>query len=193
MKRFALIAAVGTVAAGFLLASPRAWSDSRSPTCLADPAEPVAEATIKNASGYKQEITGSVTFTQETDGVMVVADVDGLTPGKHGIHIHEKADLSAPDLKSAGGHFNPEHHKHGGSGSTERHAGDLGNIVADEKGHGHLEEHIKGLSVDKGETVVGHSVIIHAKGDDEKTDPAGDSGARIAGGAIVISKSGGKK
>ena len=143
---------------------------------------------MKNASGHKEEIKGTVTFTAAEGGVKVVADIDGLTPGQHGFHIHEKADMSDPALKSAGGHFNPDHHKHGGPESAEHHAGDLGNLTADAKGHAHLDAVFKGLTIEGKDGVVGHSVIIHAKADDLKTDPAGDARRRIAGGAIEEEK-----
>src|SRR6266478_1574226 len=73
---------------------------------------PTAKATLEGAGDNKGKIHGTVTFTQESGGVKVVADVEGLKPGKHGFHIHDKADLSAPDLSSAGGHWNPDGHKH---------------------------------------------------------------------------------
>src|SRR5579864_3423858 len=73
-----------------------------------------AVAKIRGAGKNAAKIHGTITFTQESDGVRVVGDVDGLSPGKHGIHIHEKNDLSKPDLSGAGGHFNPggARHKH---------------------------------------------------------------------------------
>lgn len=152
-------------------------------------AAPTAVATIQSAGNVSEKITGTVTFTEDGDKVKVVADVDGLKPGDHGFHIHAKPDLSAPDLSSAGGHFNPEGHHHGGPDSAEHHAGDLGNLTADDKGHAHLEVTVAGLSI-SGEKngVIGHSVIIHAKPDDLKTDPSGNSGARIAGGVIEAAK-----
>lgn len=148
-----------------------------------------ATATIAAAANQKEKITGTVTFTKVGEKLKVVADIDGLSPGQHGFHIHEKADLSAPDLSSAGGHFNPDHHHHGGPDATEHHAGDLGNLTADDKGHAHLEVTLSGLSIDGEKNgVVGHSVIIHAKPDDLKSDPSGNSGPRIAGGAIELKK-----
>jgi len=160
-----------------------AAADSR--VRLAAEAPASAIAAIHNAKSVKDEITGLVTFTQTDKGVRIVADVTGLKPGKHGFHIHESADLSAPDLKSAGGHFNPGHAKHGGPDSEMHHAGDLGNLVADEKGHATLDRVFEGLSVaGEKDGVIGHSVVIHAGEDDLKSDPAGNSGARIAAGAI---------
>ena len=119
-------------------------------------------------------------------GVKVHAVVTGLEPNsKHGFHIHEKADLMHPDLTSAGGHFNPTMHKHGGPEGAERHGGDLGNLTADASGKATYEATVEGITIDDPKTgVVGHSVIVHEKPDDMKTDPSGNSGARIAGGVI---------
>ena len=150
-----------------------------------------ASATIEPSKAPGQdEVRGTVTFTSTANGVKVTANITGLEPNsKHGFHIHEKADLSAPDLASAGGHFNPTGHKHGGPEGTDRHGGDLGNLTADASGKATYEATIEGLTIDDPKTgVVGHSVIVHEKPDDLKTDPSGNSGARIAGGAI---KSGG--
>jgi Cu-Zn family superoxide dismutase len=117
--------------------------------------------------------------------LMFVADIDGLAPKTtHGFHIHEKGDLSAPDLKSAGGHFNPTKEKHGGPDSAHHHAGDLGNLTADDAGHAHLEGMVMDVSLGGENSILDRSVIIHAKADDLKSQPAGDSGARIAGGVI---------
>ncbi len=136
------------------------------------------------------DVTGTVTFTVDGGQLKFVADIDGLAPNsEHGFHIHEKGDLSDPDLKSAGGHFNPTKEKHGGPMTEHHHAGDLGNLKADEKGHAHLEGTVMHATLggDAATSIVGRSVIIHAKPDDEKSDPAGNSGARIAGGEIKAS------
>jgi Cu-Zn family superoxide dismutase len=136
------------------------------------------------------DVTGTVTFTVDGDHLDFVADIDGLAPNtEHGFHIHDKGDLSDPDLKGAGGHFNPTKDKHGGPMTEHHHAGDLGNLKADDKGHAHLEGTVMHATLggDAATSIVGRSVIIHAKVDDEKTDPAGNSGARIAGGVIKAS------
>lgn len=146
----------------------------------------MAVAVIRGAGDNAGKISGQVTFTQAGDGVRVVADVTGLSPGKHGFHVHESPDLSAPDLKSAGPHFNPEGTKHGGPDSVMRHAGDLGNLTADAQGRATMDRVVNGMSVNgPADNVVGHSVVIHGGEDDLKTDPAGNSGARIAAGVIV--------
>lgn len=146
-----------------------------------------AAATLEPSKAPGQDnVAGTIHFSATATGVKVHAVVTGLTPnGKHGFHIHEKGDLSAPDLSSAGGHFNAGGHKHGGSTGQERHGGDLGNLEADASGKATYNAMIEGLSIDDARTgVVGKSVIVHEKADDLKTDPAGDSGARIAGGVI---------
>src|SRR6266576_2202213 len=81
-----------------------------------------AAATLESKSG--SQVTGAVTFTKVGDEVQVVADIQGLKPGKHGFHVHEKGDCSAADAASAGGHFNPTHQHHGGPASLDRHEGD---------------------------------------------------------------------
>jgi Cu-Zn family superoxide dismutase len=149
---------------------------------------PAEQASTQPSMG---KATGTVTFTQVGDDkVKVVIDLQGLPPGKHGFHIHEKGDLSAADLSSAGGHFNPGHHHHAGPDSPKRHAGDLGNIKADANGEVKKEMTIGGISVGTGAAndIVGKSVIVHGKADDLKTDPAGNAGPRIAGGVIEEQK-----
>jgi Cu-Zn family superoxide dismutase len=133
--------------------------------------------------------SGTVTFTQSgANKVKVAYDLKGLTPGKHGFHVHEKGDLSAPDLSSAGPHFNPTKHKHSGTEGDERHAGDLGNVEANKSGEAKGSVTVEGLSIGTGaaDDVVGKSIIVHEKADDLKTDPSGNSGGRIGGGVIEL-------
>ena len=134
-----------------------------------------------------QAVSGMVMFTQTGDGVKVTGDLMGLAPGKHGIHIHEKADMSDASLASLGGHWDPDMHKHhGGPTGDMRHGGDLGNIEADDTGKAHVDVTVAGLTVGDGSAhdVVGHSIVVHAKEDDMKTDPSGNSGGRVAAGVI---------
>ena len=131
-------------------------------------------------------VTGTVTFTQHMGSMKAAINLTGLPPNStHGIHVHEKGDMSAPDLMSVGAHFNPQGHKHGGPDSPIAHAGDFGNITSDANGNVNTEINVRGITLDEGAMgVIGKSVIIHAKADDLKTDPSGNSGARIAGGVI---------
>lgn len=143
-----------------------------------------AEAQISSSSNSK--VTGTVTFTKVGDEVQVIADVQNLTPGKHGFHIHDKGDCSAPDASSAGPHFNPTMKHHGGPMTADHHAGDLGNIEADSTGKAHLDWKGK-LSLSGADSIIGKSVVVHEKEDDLKTDPSGNSGARIGCGVINAS------
>jgi Cu-Zn family superoxide dismutase len=133
-------------------------------------------------------VSGTVTFTAAGGEVKVVADITGLTPGKHGFHIHEFGDCSSPDAKSAGGHFNPGNHQHGAPEAADRHAGDLGNIEADASGKAHLELTDKVMKLSGADSIVGHAVIVHEKADDLKTQPTGDAGGRVACGVIGAAK-----
>jgi len=150
-------------------------------------AQDVTKATAKLEPRSGNTVIGTVSFTKVGDDVQVIADIQNLKPGKHGFHIHEKGDCSAMDGSSAGGHFNPTHQHHGGTTGTERHAGDLGNIEADASGKVHID--MKGKWDLNGEnSIIGKSIVVHEKEDDLKTDPSGNSGARIACGVIQAAK-----
>jgi Cu-Zn family superoxide dismutase len=132
------------------------------------------------------KVTGTITFTKVEGGVRVNAEVQGLTKGKHGIHIHEFGDCSAPDGTSAGGHFNPKTMNHGAPVDQNRHAGDMGNIEADDSGKAKLDYVDHAMSLDGEGSIVGKSVIIHEKEDDLKTQPTGNAGGRLACGVIEV-------
>jgi superoxide dismutase, Cu-Zn family len=129
---------------------------------------------------------GTVIFEQVPGGIKVTADITGLKPGKHGFHIHEYGDCSAPNGTSAGGHFNPDHVKHGGPSDKVRHVGDMGNVVADAAGHAHLEYIDNMLSFSGPHNIIGHGIIVHAGADDYVTQPTGNAGPRVACGVIGI-------
>lgn len=133
-------------------------------------------------------VSGTVTFTNENGAVKVVADLSGLKPGTHGFHIHEFGDCSAKDGTSAGGHFNPGAMPHGAPSDKQRHAGDLGNIVADADGKAHVEVADSVLKLDGDMSIIGRGVIVHAAADDLKTQPTGNAGGRQACGVIGIAK-----
>jgi Cu-Zn family superoxide dismutase len=131
-------------------------------------------------------VSGTVTFTQQGNGVRVVAHLTGLSEGTHGFHIHEKGDCSAPDASSAGGHFNPFGHDHGApaAATDKRHAGDLGNIEAKASGKADYERTDTVLSFTGEASILGRSVIVHEKADDLTTQPTGNAGGRVACGVI---------
>jgi Cu-Zn family superoxide dismutase len=142
-----------------------------------------ATVVLKPTKG--SNVKGTVRFNEIPPNVHIIADVTGLSPGKHGFHIHETGDCSAPDASSAGGHFNPEHKTHGGPDATEHHTGDLGNIVADASGRAHYDRTVNFLeiAVDP-DTIDGKAVIVHAQEDDLHSQPVGNAGARLACGII---------
>lgn len=129
-------------------------------------------------------VAGAITFIQEKDGLRILADISGLTPGKHGFHIHEHGDCSAADGTSAGGHFNPTNNKHGGPDSEVRHVGDLGNLEADKFGFAHYDRVDTLIELNGEYSIIGKSIIIHADEDDLVSQPTGNAGARVACGAI---------
>ncbi len=140
---------------------------------------PKAVATLAPTQG--NEVRGTVTFTQKGDSVHVDTVLTGLNPGsQHGIHVHEKGDCSAPDGTSAGGHYNPVGSPHGPQ-SGPHHMGDMPNIQAGTYGGTNASFDIAGVKV---EDLVGKSVIVHRDVDDYKSQPAGNSGPRIACGVI---------
>jgi superoxide dismutase, Cu-Zn family len=145
-----------------------------------------AIAVLHAASG--SNVTGTVTFAKTGDGVEIVADVSGLTPGKHGFHIHEFGDCSAADATSAGGHFNPTHKAHGAPDAPEHHTGDLGNLEADSSGKAHLTWKDKEMTMSGENSIIGRGVIVHAKEDDLKSQPVGNAGGRLACGVIGVAK-----
>ncbi|KOR87816.1 superoxide dismutase family protein [Paenibacillus solani] len=137
---------------------------------------------LNNAAG---EPVGTATLKQVNDGVKVTISVSGLTPGKHGFHVHENA-IQNGDFKSAGAHFNPTHKHHGLKNPQGSHVGDMPNLVVGADGTGEGEFIIQHGTLEKNQpnSVLGRSLIIHVGEDDEVTDPAGNSGDRVAGGNI---------
>lgn len=146
--------------------------------------EGAALATLEPLAG--SGVRGTVQFTRVTANRMRVrAQIQGLTPGLHGFHIHEFGDCSAADGSSAGPHYNPEHKMHGGPDGPEHHLGDLGNVEADAGGRAAIAMTTDIITLDAGPRgVLGRSMVVHADADDLITDPAGNSGARLACGVI---------
>lgn len=131
---------------------------------------------------------GILTFSVVDGGIRVIADLSGLTPGKHGFHIHEYGDCSAPDGGSAGGHYNPTDMPHSMPASGKRHVGDLGNIEAGKDGTAHLDYVDRMISLDGEYSILGRGVIVHDKEDDLTTQPTGAAGARVACGVIGVAQ-----
>jgi Cu-Zn family superoxide dismutase len=153
-------------------------------TACAHQPPPGYSAQLEPRSG--SQVSGTVTFIPAGDLTRVEARVQGLTPGEHGFHIHEAGDCSAPDAMSAKGHFNPDKQPHGHHTHREHHAGDLPNLIADQDGKANYQRDITRLHLATGPIgIIGRSVVVHADPDDYKTQPAGNSGTRVACGVIV--------
>ncbi len=148
-----------------------------------------AAAPLRNAEG---QVLGMAIFTQEPQGVRISVTVKGLSPGEHGIHIHAVGKCEPPDFLSAGPHFNPTNKKHGLKNPEGPHAGDLPNLVVGEDGSAVYEHITDRVTLTPGELSLfdedGSSLIIHAGPDDQITDPAGNSGARVLCGVITPMK-----
>jgi superoxide dismutase, Cu-Zn family len=179
----------GALALAFLFSSGQAQMKQGKDMMKMPPAKlniEKAAAVLNPTQGNQTH--GIVTFTQFQNGIKIVADIEGLTPGKHGFHIHEYGDCSAGDGSSAGGHFNPEGKQHGMAASANSHMGDLGNIEADSSGKAHLELTDPMMTLSGPNSIIGRSVVVHAGFDDMTTQPTGNSGARVACGVIGIVK-----
>jgi Cu-Zn family superoxide dismutase len=134
------------------------------------------------------KVSGKVIFTQKADGIDITGEITGLTPGKHGFHVHEFGDLGSDDGMATGGHFNPDKEKHGGPHDKERHVGDLGNVEADDTGKVTLKATDKMIQLHGPHSIIGRGLIVHAKADDLKSQPTGDAGGRVAQGVIGVAK-----
>ena len=134
-------------------------------------------------------VSGNVVFTDENGTVTMTAIIGGLTPGSHAIHLHEKADCSADDATSTGGHWNPTSEPHGKWGSPEGyHKGDIGNFEADENGNGTITFSTDQWCIgcgDPNKDIVGKAVIVHEGTDDFVTQPTGAAGGRVTCGALI--------
>jgi Cu-Zn family superoxide dismutase len=145
-----------------------------------------ASAELRNAKGQP---AGTATFTQVGSAVRVVIEAQGLPPGSKGVHVHAVGKCDGPDFNSAGAHFNPHGRQHGALNPQGPHAGDLPNITIGNDGKGRLESTTELITLRGGPPSLldadGSAVVIHAAPDDFRTDPTGNSGARIACGVIV--------
>jgi Cu-Zn family superoxide dismutase len=139
---------------------------------------------MRDAAGKE---VGVVQLLETPNGLLIVVNVDGLTPGPHAIHIHETGKCEPP-FQTAGGHFNPSGKSHGFNSPAGWHAGDLPNIYADAQGSVRVEVFAPGVSLQSGEHRLldedGSAFVIHEHADDQKSDPAGDAGGRVACGVV---------
>ena len=146
---------------------------------------PTAGSTVRDSNG---RVVGSAVFLQQDDGVRILLDLKGVTPGIKGVHIHAVGRCEAPSFDSAGAHFNPKLTEHGTENPRGPHGGDLPNITVDAAGQGHLEVTNPRVTLKTGSDSLldggGTALVVHEGPDDMRTDPDGNSGRRIGCGVI---------
>ena len=168
-----------------------ATSDSTEMDSSSDQAMKEAPKTISVIMESKSDsgVQGEAFFKEENGVVRMEAKFTGMKPGKHAIHLHEKADCSAADGSSAGGHWNPTHEKHGKWGdATGYHKGDIGNFEANDEGNGKITFETDQWCIgcaDENKNILGKSVIVHEGADDYVSQPTGDAGGRVACGGVI--------
>jgi Cu-Zn family superoxide dismutase len=151
--------------------------------------EPAAQAELVGSRG--QKVGRALFFLLSDGGVRIRVEVQGLTPGEHGIHIHAVGRCDPPDFLTAAGHFNPDGRRHGLLNPQGPHAGDLPNLVVRADGRARYEAVSYRVTLDRGPSGLfdaggrGRALVIHAQADDHLTDPAGNSGPRVACGVIA--------
>ena len=145
-----------------------------------------AAAEVRDASGRS---LGMARFVEVADGVRITGTLQGLSPGRHGFHVHAVGRCEPPAFASAGGHFNPTGRKHGFRNPEGAHVGDLPNLTVGADGAAAFDVVARGATLSAGAGSLldadGSTLVVHAREDDEMTDPAGNSGDRIACGVLA--------
>jgi len=145
------------------------------------------KATVTIAGDAK----GQVNFTSTNGGVLVEGEINGLTPGKHGFHVHQFGDVSG-GCASTGGHFNPYKKDHGARDAKDRHVGDLGNVLADAHGVAKFSFTDDRITLDGECNIVGRAIVVHAGEDDyglgghDDSKTTGHAGGRVGCGIIGL-------
>lgn len=144
----------------------------------------IATATMQ-AVGTEQTHALVQFYQSQQGGVELWVMAEGLSPGEHGFHLHQNGDCGGPGASLAGGHFNPRGLPHGHREGGQRHLGDFPNLKADENGQARARIFLDDLTLSGPNSALGRALIIHQQADDYISQPAGNSGPRIACGVIT--------
>ncbi len=163
---------------GILLAGASACRNLNVPT--------VEEQARAELIDSENQIVGTVTLTQTSEGVNIVLSLVNLPPGEHALHIHENGQCTPPDFESAGGHLALPGQKHGFAVEGGPHLGDMRNLMVSDDGTAEIQRTVDGATLGEGErSLMNRAIVIHAEPDDYETQPSGAAGARITCGVIT--------
>jgi superoxide dismutase, Cu-Zn family len=180
MTRLAICAVSFAALAGCMTGRPEVADEDLAPVGMT-----AANADLRDRIGRSM---GSATASQVGDSVRLTVSGINLPGGAHGLHIHTTGICAAPDFNSAGPHWNPTNQRHGKNNPAGMHRGDLPNLLIGTDGRGSIEYTIPSATLAGGRGALldadGAAIVVHAQADDYRTDPSGNSGARIACGVL---------
>jgi Cu-Zn family superoxide dismutase len=156
-------------------------------------AEPSAAPQTIALNGTDGRPVGTVTLSEDANGVTIKVDASAIAAGTHGVHLHEKGLCEGPKFESAGAHWNPESKQHGRDNTMGAHLGDLANFDIGQAGAATTSFTVAGVTMSGATNALadadGTSLVVHAKADDYRTDPSGNSGDRVACAVLAPPKS----
>jgi len=156
-------------------------------------AEPSAAPQTIALNGTDGRPVGTVTLNEDSNGVTIKVDASAIAAGTHGVHLHEKGLCEGPKFESAGAHWNPQSKQHGRDNPMGAHLGDLANFEIGQAGAATTSFTVAGVTMSGATKALadadGTSLVVHAKADDYRTDPSGNSGDRVACAVLAPPKS----
>jgi superoxide dismutase, Cu-Zn family len=183
--KYLLLLSIIVLLAGCTARDQEKWQEKQDNYILTENIPNYTEAVAVLHPTEGSRVKGIVRFKREGNGVSISAEIEGLAPNKkHGFHVHQYGDCSAPDASSAGDHFNPFDYSHGAPDDDNVHSGDLGNLESDSEGRATYSANFGHLALWGAASVIGRAVVVHENEDDLTSQPTGNAGKRIACGTI---------